>query len=170
MLESSPSQPGSQETWVLGLACGTGQAQSCSVPQFLLQTTQGSGFNTKGPSISDLCVASKLGTRHRDPKVDYGLEFSSLAPRPGQGHTASGGHTHHCTVTQKCKTLCGPLLPPIPSPGILCSKYWQLVTTSCSYRPGSWGQPDLWLFPASGPLTTGLLGKSWCLACSDLRP
>ena len=63
MLESSPSQPGSQETWVLGLACGTGQAQSCSVPQFLLQTTQGSGFNTKGPSISDLCVASKLGWR-----------------------------------------------------------------------------------------------------------
>ena len=163
-LESSPSQPGSQETWVLGLACcGTGQVQSHSVPQFLLQTTQAPGLDTKVPFISDLCVALKLDTRPRGPKVDYRLEFSSLAPRPGQGHTASRGHSHCCTVTQKRKTLCGPLLSPIPSPGILCSKYLQLVTMSCSCWPGSCGQPYLWLFPASGPLTTGLLGKSWCL-------
>ena len=122
------------------LAMGLGR-HTRSVPQFLLHTIQDPGFNTKGPSISDLCVASKLGTRHRGPKVDYGLEFSTLVPRPGQGHTASGGHTHHCTATQKRKTLCGPLLPPIPSPGILCSEYLQLVTTPCSYWPGSCHEP-----------------------------
>lgn len=138
MLESSPSpQPRSQETWVLGLACGTGQAQSRSMPQFLLQTTQGSGFNTKGPSISDV-RGFKHG--HQTQGSQGGLWARIfLTWHLDQAKVTQQAEDTLIIVlmTQKCKTLCGPL-PSCPSPAL--SSLQQILAAcypSCSYRPGS---------------------------------
>lgn len=116
--ESSPDQIGNQETWALGLACGPGQVQSLSGPQFLLQITKGPGLGTEGPSISDFRVVRGWNFPYRC------LAWAKVAQRVEDTPIID-------SVTQKPETLCGPLLLPIPSPGFLCSKYLQLITTSC---------------------------------------
>lgn len=73
MLRESHWEPGALGS---GPGLRTGQVQSRSGPQFLLQIMKGPGFGTEGPSSSDSRVGSGLGFPFSVPRLSQGCTES----------------------------------------------------------------------------------------------